>query len=276
MSKHHDTVTVFAQGNGASRAQAAKYTTEGVMIHKRSVQYAHANPVVHNVWESAEMRDIGYGWSWWPLHWLFLAVSWLHFWWHGVEGAEPHYVRVTRLSVAGDDDVAQYQEALRDAMRHEPQKRIVAFGTSKGAATVLVAVATLEADEQARIALVVAEAPFDTLPNVMRLRFGAAAPLLYWLLRTLALVRHDQLSPLQAVARLPLTLPLVFVSSEADTVVRPLLTRNLVDALLKRGHRDVHHLVLRDSPHGAMSLGRGTDQHFYVEFMAQMYTRYVE
>jgi hypothetical protein len=48
-----------------------------------------------------ELGDIGYGWSWNPMHWPFMLLSQASNLYHGIENAPTHHVYLTELNVGG-------------------------------------------------------------------------------------------------------------------------------------------------------------------------------
>jgi len=286
-------VTVFCQGNGASRAQAAKYagpqglnllTSEGYV---ERVFIRDAPPLLHNLFVYPELSDVGHGFSCNPLHWITHLVQLFVLWYFGVQGASAHHTHPTEMNVGGDQDVAEYLIGVRDAIRVHPQKRIVLFGCSRGAATVLVAVNRLTVEERRHIALVVTEGPFDTVPHVAhciaRVDGWFPDPLATWrtewmlrLLSRFAKYRPEQESPLQAVQTWPLDTPLAVVRSRVDDVVPEECTLPLLARLRERSHPHLHELILQKSGHTNMSCGDAADRASYLEFMRGLYERYAK
>lgn len=271
-------VTVFFQGHGASRHQAAKYAgAHGVRLpidgggSKLVWMPSAPEPLLHNLYAYPELEDMSYGWSWNPLHWVMKLVHFvvLYFWYgmRGIARTIPHQF-VTLDSVGGPDDVRQYVAAVEAAARDHPGKKLVLFGCSRGAAVVLCALPRLS--PALPVALAIVEAPFATVPSVMRARFGRAAPLLEWLLVHATRYRPSQYSPLDAVndAAFPLTLPLAFVISAADRVVPRDESLLLHRVLCERGHTALHHCMLRESAHPEMPL---TERAAYGAFLKDMY-----
>lgn len=281
-------VTVFCQGNGASRAQGTKYAGPGGMIvrlddspnYRLDHVYIENSPrLLYNLYAWPDLDDIGYGVSWNPVHWISaLAHDVVLKMGYNLRGmhSRPHN-RPTYLNVAGERDVAQYLDAVRQCIATEPTRRIVLFGTSRGASTVLLAMRHLSTEEKSHIALALVEGPFDTIQHVTDWRFGRAAPLVRWAMRTFALYREDQASPLEALrhAEFPLDIPLAFIRSKVDTVVPEECTRPLLIALKARNHPALHELVLERSHHSRMSLDDARDQESYLRFVYDLYGRYV-
>ena len=281
-----DIATVFCQGNGASRAQAAKYAgPEGLTVRVDSVRTDHvsianAPRLLWNLYPWADLDDIGYGFSWNPVHWISMcmhaAVLRLGY---NLEGMRTlPYNKPGALNVAGPRDVSQYLLAVRQCIEQNPTKRIVLFGTSRGASTVLIAMRHLTDEDRKHVALALVEGPFDTIKHVTDCRFGRAAPLVRWAMRTFGLYRESQESPLDAVkhTRFPLDIPLGFIRSEVDDIVPAECTRPLITALWTRNHTALETRVLARSHHSRMSVDDAQDQEQYLRFVYGLYDRYVK
>jgi pimeloyl-ACP methyl ester carboxylesterase len=284
-------VTVFCQGNGASRAQAAKYagpngldvlTSQG---KKERVYIRDAPLLAHNFTIYPELSDVGHGFTLNPLHWVMFFVHWLVHCYFGVHGASSHHGHITEMNVGGDQDVTEYLQGVRDAIQAYPSKRIVLFGCSRGAATVLIAATRLSDEERRHVALVVAEGPFDTVPHVVncRARLGGYVPgvlawwiarLILWLLTRLAKYKPMQQSPLDTMSQWPSDLPVAVVRSRVDDVVAPECTTPLLDKLRERNHPNLHELILEKSPHVNMPNGDANDRSAYLTFTKELYERY--
>lgn len=285
-------VTIFCQGNGASRAQSAKYAGPlGADIltsdnKKISVLVRNAPLLAHNLHVYPELSDIGYRFTYNPIHWLMYVVHWLVMRWHfGFVKVTPHYSHLTEWNVGGDQDVAEYLFGVRDAIQLHPQKKLVLMGCSRGASTVLIAATRLSDEERRHVALVIAEGPFDTVDHVVHYRasFGGIIPqpvqgwlsrLALFLLRNVAKYDPKQESPLQAVSKWPKDLPLGIIRSRIDTIVGPECTKPLIKKLREIGHEKLHVLVLGNSHHGNMPDGDEKDRQSYERFTQKLYELY--
>lgn len=284
----NDIVTVFCQGNGASRAQASKYAgiygldirlDEAGEITDR-VYIANSPRLLWNLYAWPDLDDIGYGFSWNPVHWISACMHDLVLiMGYNLRGMYvlPHN-RPTYLNVAGHQDVTQYLSAVSQCIVRNPTKRLVLFGTSRGASTVLVALCHLSDAERKHIALVLVEGPFDTVTHVTDWQFGRVAPLVRWAMKTFTLYRESQDSPLDAIrhARFPMEIPLGFIRSAVDNVVPVECTQPLITGLKARGHTMLHELVLKRSHHSRMSIDDAEDQESYLRFVYALYDRYAK
>jgi len=278
----NEIVTLYFQGNSAARWQATKYAgSKGIKItSNEQIIYTPVIPnsplLLHNIYDYPELDDVGYGWSWNPLHGLMLGVSFVQQKYFGIENAPLHHIYVTNLNLGGQNDVLQHQRALDDCIAKEilPNgKKLVLFGCSRGASTTFTSVATCAENLRNHIKLVILEAPFDTVDNVIDQ--SAWFPALLKAALKLTAYSDDQMSPLQAAQLFPLDVPVAFITSVVDARVPIQCTQNLINVLRERGHPNLHHLELRNSPHSSMSLADETDQKRYVEFVNSLYAKYL-
>lgn len=280
-------VTVFFQGNQASRVQATKYCgKEGLDIYVSHGNIEHVyNPdsprLLYNLFRYPELNDVAYGWSWNPWHWFFMVLHWLRQWQFNIYGTSctPHN-KYSFMNVGGPEDVAQCVLAIKLCIAKHADKQIVLFGTSRGAATVLLALPRLSTEELSHIKLVIAEAPFASVSSVLYETMPFAqttVPLFISLLEYFTQYRRDQHSPLEAVAskQFPLDMPLVFVTSDIDTTVPVANTKQLITVLQQRNHQALHHIPLKHSHHSWMSLHNEEDKTFYDVELHRLYRKYL-
>jgi len=274
---------MFSQGMWASRGQAAKYCRGGIEVNGARVTYSNANDIIHNPVVYPELPQVSYEWAWNPLHIVMQFMAYVKTWYYGSQNDTAYHIDLARVDVAGPNEVAHHREswlAINRVLDQETQrghpKKLVLFGTSRGAATTFTSVAISTEQDRRHLSLVVLEAPFDSLEKVLEYQYGVDVGGFF-----LTLVKqHTNFSetfesPARVAWRFPLTVPVIFVTSLADIVVHRNQTQRLIDILKTRKHPALHHLQLNHSDHSAMSLGQGPDQLTYVQYMADMYDRYV-
>jgi hypothetical protein len=280
-------VTVYCQGNGASRVQAAKYTgLQGVRIRIPKVEQEDhvyipslSTQLLYNVHVYDDLSDIAYGYSLNPFHWLSKLFHYgvtRYFNMHGVNHIPHNYI--THSNVGGFHDVKDYLMGVSSCIQSShPTSKIVLFGTSRGASTVISSLTSLTVSERQRIALVIVEAPFDNVPSIVRTRFGPnIGSFLLNVLEKFGRYKPGQFSPLQAVLHpdFPLEIPIAFVTSKVDSIVPCEHTMVLHDALQKRNHSHLYHLELEHSSHNGMSLDNPSDIKAYGHFVHDLYEKY--
>jgi dienelactone hydrolase len=276
-------VSIFFQGHLAPRYHGTKYAGPKGMDIKvgkevRRVSIPTSKEMLPNLYPYNELNDISYEPTCNPLYWCFSCAHRSVSNKLGVEGnvEYPHNLWY-RVSLGGSEDVAQCIIAIRSCIKDNPTKKIVLFGASRGASTVLVALTMLSNEEVDRIGLVVAEAPFSSLPSIiesMGFNLNIALTFLEWTTQ----VRRDQMSPLQAVQSesFPLNVPILFVTSLVDEAIPPEDTQLLIDAIIKkRGPDNLHHLELKYSNHSSMSTQNDKDKELYYTTLHDLYERYI-
>ena len=278
-------VTVYCQGNGASRNQATKYAGPwgvDVSIGNNITEHVYirdAPLILHNIYTSDELDDIGYGFTLNPLQLLSKIKSYITILYFGIHGSSVSHSHFTEFNVAGESDRNQYIKAVRQCIADETvkDKDIVLFGTSRGASTVLVSLPFFTEEERSRIKLVLVEGPFDTVDRVVRYQFGLFANLVLGTLSYFTKYKPDQLSPLDAVSSkdFPLDLPIGFIRSKVDNIVPPECTLRLIDTLKKRNHSSLHELELSKSHHSMMSVDDEHDKSCYLDFVNNLYKKFI-
>lgn len=275
-------VTVFFQGNHASRSQAAKYTgkqgldirvSETVTDH---VSIPYAPQILYNLFTYNELECIGYGPSWNPFHLAWKGFHYGQQWYYGVEGTT-HYPHnfLTHDNIGGSTDVRQCVDAIRACLSQHPDKKLVLFGCSRGASTVVTSLIHLKPEEQRQIKLVIAEAPFDTVQSVVEATYYFPS-LLYGLIKKCTRYEESQDSPLSAVNSdlFPLDVPIAFIASQTDRTVPMALTKRLVETLEKRNHTQLNYLELKNAHHSCMTLSNKEDSEAYHTFIHSLYEKH--
>ena len=272
-------ITFFYQGHGASRAQAASYTGEdGVDVLKNNQFFYHAvcpgaPKIIHNAYPYNELSEIGYEKAYNPLYIAEKIMSSLRNLLVNMQGALPYYLDLSQVSLAGDLDIAQFVTYYEKMVKEFPKRHHVVFGTSRGASTVITGVSSLSLKLQTSIALVIAEAPFDSVASVLQ-KSSIFPEIQQKGLKTTTAYRDDQETPLEAIERFPLFVPIAFVTSKVDKRVPPKCTEQLIARLRERGHTMVHHLELERSHHSVMSLQDKDDVSAYCGFVNDLYGLY--
>jgi len=282
-SKRPAIKTFFFQGhNGARGPQASKYCGKSGVHYYYKGKYKkylavcpNSPKILHNIHCYKELPEIGY----------YSMNLWHHItrYMNGVRQiafgirAEYPMSNVTRWNVGGDPDVAFYLKNFRKMLAMtKNDKKIVCFGCSRGAATTLIAISKMTPGEQARIALVLVESPFDTFPNVLNswplLRPLAGIQL--YLIEKLAMYKPNQMTPLEAIGDWPGSVPIGFITTDLDTTVPKHLTMNLIEKLKANGHEKVYHLDLKNSSHDDQPLVDPVDQQRYMTFVDDLYDMY--
>lgn len=271
-------VTFFFQGNGSSRFQAAIYTgQQGVKVMVQS-ELVHAvcpdaPQLLHNLWMYPELEDVEY----YPYNPLLWAGKFIH---HAanryrrIDFSISHAPIISKWNLAGQQDVSHHLYWFRQMLQTvPPNKKIVLFGCSRGAATTFISVSQMTPEEHLRIALVILEAPFDSVSNTI-FESGFCPRLQMALLSSFTSYNSHQMSPIEAVSAWPTTVPVAFITSDTDTRVPKCLTLNLINALKSNGHEKLYHCELNNSHHALFPMYNLSDQKKYYDFVNEMYDLY--
>lgn len=272
-------ITVFFQGNGAPRSQAAMYAgDQGLDVPVNdNIEHVHipgAPLLLHNIFTYPELNDVGYGFTLNPVHHLTKLKNLAMTYYLDIHGSSLAHSFVTKMNIGGDEDVNQLIDAINNCVEMNPEKKIVLFGCSRGASTVVTTLAKLPQNLLDHIKLVIVEAPFDSVENVIKTRSWFPSPTMA-LIRRITSYDEKQMSPIDAVSNdsFPLNIPIAFIMSELDTTVPIENTMNLVNVLKNKNHPHLHELILKNCNHFAMPLS--ADREEYVKFVESLYARYI-
>jgi hypothetical protein len=272
-----DIVTVFFQGHMASRIQAANYAgPKGLHVYTSETDIEHiysptSPTILHNIYTTKDLNDIGYGFTLNPLQLVSKIKSLVANTYYDVYGASICHNYVTESNLAGPSDVQQNIKTIEKCVKDYPNKKIVLFGCSRGAATVVTTLANLNKDLLGHVVLAIVEAPFDSVESVVSASSYIPSLGMFYL-RTFTKYEDKQQSPLDAVnGDFPLDIPIAFVTSKADDRVPVENTQRLINVLNAKGHKNLHHLMLDDKHHSLMFMD---DK--YVEFVNGLYEMYVK
>jgi dienelactone hydrolase len=276
-------VTVFYPGFGSSRRQGSKYAgTEGVTVlsHEGDKVLFHcttkfAPRILHNIVPLPEVPELHYGVSLNPVHWITMAACKAKSAVFRYEGAPVSHMHLSKVNIGGLKDQQQCRNDIqRGAMEAaRSNKKLVVFGCSRGASTVLYTVLSLPPELAAAVALVIVEAPFDTCENVIK-DSSYCPKLVMSMIRNLGDYSGNDAYKIPDVTHLKC--PIAFVTSKVDTRVPPHLTINLMNELRqKHPQLTIEYLELQHSHHALMANGNAEDQQAYIAFVSRLYDKYV-
>jgi hypothetical protein len=275
-------VTYFYPGLGGSWMQALRYVgPEG--LNGSSLPNA---PLLMYSMRPINPPEVVYGGARWPLlsvPWVFMGmITRIGVALHGIKNPMAYFLNVPLTSFAQHGDQYRFLSALRSEASDSRVKNarcLVLAGSSRGASTVLGAVAQMTPEELNRVGLVLLEGAFDTVPAVARARFGPyLGALVTWVLTWATSYDPSSPTPLDLAKSFPAKVPVAFVTSEADTVVPMAHTLALRDAVVAaRGGNaaHVHTLILKKSWHSFYANQDLEDQTAYRAFVDSLYRKYI-
>ena len=292
-----DIMTVYYPGFTAPRSQAAKYVAheDGVTVlgpdeegeGETSPLYVArvkgAPRLLHNVFPAREPPELYRGWTLNPIGWVQYTIDSSRTKVLTIENCPGSMMSLTRVNMGGRHDQAECRRTIVKAVEvaKTTGKKIVLFGTSRGAATILSTALQLPAELAKWVALVICEAPFDSVNNIVT-KSSWFPKITLGLLRGVGTVEADGIhpDPLQVISTLspdkpiPLKCPFVFVSSGGDRRVPASHVQNATDALIKaQPQLEVLQLKLESSHHSLFSMDNSKDQAKYLAFMKEVYSK---
>lgn len=192
----------------------------------------------------------------------------------------------SQISYGQESDIESHRKKYLSWKQNQKNEGLILYGVSRGTAATFSAFATWKYPE---VKLVILEGAIDSMENVMTnilhnlLRYDALAEAavnglrnaVNWLNRN-GLFGHntDGPSPLKLVNDFPKNVPVVFITSEKDTVVFPENTQNIASALHQRGSNDVYVLKLKNAWHPLYVYGNKEDHDTYETFIHAIYKKY--
>lgn len=242
--------------------------------------------ILHNIFPSYEVEEVSSAWSFNPFHGLLSLKEMLTHWYFKLELNPSIHVHCEagRSAVGGTRDQRAFKRevarAVRYASRQPEKKHIVLFGCSRGAATCFYTSMKLPETLASHISLVIVEAPFDTLDNVIQ-RSCWFPSLGRWFYRNFCDYRggeEQQRAYSYEPENVSIRCPVAFVYSVKDTRVPPPCTEALIHALnaalVPKVIPAVEVLVLSHSRHPCMAVQNEEDQQAYVNFVEMLYEKY--
>lgn len=154
------------------------------------------------------------------------------------------------LPPAHSEHVQKGLRDVRDALAKHARP-IVVYGASRGAGLLFLVMEHLTTDERARIHLAVAEAPFDSMWNVVLDRLGQLLPRVVWLMEFVRPLGNwlpfRARAPLDA--EFPHDVPLIMASGTEDESCMFTGQQRLARKLRASNHPDFAHIVIEGANH---------------------------
>jgi pimeloyl-ACP methyl ester carboxylesterase len=263
-------VTVFYPGMFSTQAQAAKlvgprgfhypYTNELVRA-SRSIN-AIINLQVYPEIDEVELWNLEHSPLWYGLR--PITLSWflarhLNHRYNGIlveqlEGHPgtgsslwTHAIRLRLMGLGQERDIAEHYKRVALCRNENPDADIVLYGVSRGASTTFIAEAR---HRYKHVKALVLEGCPDAISNVVKEAHGSVVHYLYRkAIRFITEHDPEGISALAVVDQFPHDIPVLFITSEKDTVVPASCTLRLAHALANVGHPHIYCLVLKNASH---------------------------
>ncbi len=289
-------LTLFFQGMMDSQKQCAKFRGEKGMIATTGehVVCPNSKELIYNPYIGKELdevllkNDIRYAW-YHPLSCIGTLQEWgfqkqRESYNYLIEGTEPEQLSVSthsidffKLNFGQERDIEECSRKIEACNQEYPNAKKILWGTSRGAAAWFDSHAHHNYDN---VAMLVCEGCFDTVGHTIANRTPRLLKKLgvhivfHYLLAAVTEYKIDGISPITSVDKFPENVPVVFITSKADTKVARECTHALIRALKIRNKNPIHYLCLKEAPHNTYSLGNGEDQEQYLHFMHRLYKKY--
>lgn len=294
-------VSTFYQGITCSQTQIAKYVGERpILMTTGEYAICHGRnnlkpiDVLMKPYIGVEIKDVNthpfdtLRSHLNPLKLFTASLSLATNWYQGIEvydvnghykirnSMNAHALNLSEISVGQVTDIDSHFEKHQLCIKENPDADVIAYGTSRGAATTVVTIAEkaqeVDFDE---IKLVILEGCFRSLRDTL---YFKDHPLLWSAvnngLSLFTKYRKDGICPIDCVDKFPPGIPIAFVTSEKDIVVPSWSTRLLAEAFARRGLNDVYLLTLENSSHPNYMFDDATDRENYQNFVHALYKKY--
>jgi hypothetical protein len=288
--------TVFFQGMMDSQKQCAKFCGENGMnaTTGEHVTCPNSTELIYHPYIGKELdeiileNDVRYAW-YNPLSYIGILQRWgfqkqRQRYNYLIEGTQPgkpsvstHSIDFFKLNFGQERDIEECSRKIAACDQDFPGATKILWGTSRGAAAWFDGHAHRNYDN---VKMLVCEGCFDTVGHTIEKRTPwllkklGVHILFHYFLAAVTEYKTEGISPLTSVEKFPEKVPLVFITSAADTNVAQECTYALLQKLKKRNKNPLHCLILKDTPHNIYSLGKGEDQEKYLHFMHCLYKKY--
>lgn len=175
--------------------------------------------------------------------------------------------RISYTSLAQTNEILRLRDAFLQMQttlqnEHGSQYKIVLYGLSRGASTIIMFLATYP-ELCKHVAGVVLESPFDSIDTIITTKVATMGLEKFVSLQTVQRIFQSIFklydpsfpSPIDVVNKIPYEIPILFVCTKQDTTVPSGSTKNLYQALLHDGHDKVHLIEVDQGKHGKILQG---------------------
>ncbi len=194
------------------------------------------------------------------------------------DAGESYRINRRETSLAQANEVKALHDAHIDI---HPETGVVGIGVSRGASAFITWLGTHPDESKIQnLRGLILESPFDSIDSVLRYIIGeklyqhpGIRSFSHGLVKFI-FSKYDRtfITPLEAAAKVPLTIPILIVCSEEDTRVPAALSKKLYEELIKTGHDKAHFICLKHGAHG--KLIQGPDSTFYRNIVHAFYAKY--
>jgi hypothetical protein len=283
--------TVFYQGLMASQTQAAKYVdASGFMTTTGDWALCpkYASSVIQHIFIGTEIDEIklvsadahaSYASYVYPISYVYSLLKYLELDRYGIqvrrEGSQErtvfeHRVRPSKLSFGQEVAIKNHHEKYTLCMQQHPDCHVILFGVSQGATTTFNALARHQYD----VRMAILEAPFDSVDHLISCMPFIKRHAMQQAIKWLPSYSAQGVQAVKQAHLIPQDIPILFITSIADTVVPAECTINLASKLAKSGHKNVYMLKLHTSAHARYTMDDASDTCVYQGFVHAAYKKY--
>lgn len=166
------------------------------------------------------------------------------------ESLSMYWADPTKINLAQDKDLAAFKQMYNDFLvslnkKDTPEKSVVLYGTSRGAATIFNFTAL---HHPKHVDALVCEGLFDSIEHVK----DTCSFYVRWIgliLYRICQFDRQGVAPIQLVERMPRTMPILLITSRNDSTVPSECTINMYNQLRATGHDKVHILIVQKASH---------------------------
>lgn len=302
--------TIFYQGMGCSQTQALKYVgdqkieaTTGEMMWCTGRNNLPPLKVIYNLHIGSEIQDVNLNpfkritSRFNPIKIINSRFTYFVNRSNGVHFASNnksnlysvtyHTTNFSKFSLGQETDIESHRRKYDSWLQKENRsKSLILYGVSRGTIATFCAFAK---EKYREVKLVILEGALDSVPEVLpkaiasilkkdsisnRLHKAVNIGLTFFEKCHLIKYRSDGPSPINSVNEFPEGVPVVFITSKADTVVPARNTESLAQALVNRGKNDIYLLKLERSSHPNYMFDDAEDRNLYETFLHAIYRKY--
>ncbi|HEV2917163.1 MAG TPA: hypothetical protein VGW78_05480 [Candidatus Babeliales bacterium] len=188
-----------------------------------------------------------------------------------------HRIYFGSINIGQQGDIDDYIKKYNACQKEYPNAVNVSFNVSRGSGTAFCAYA-LNYALMDKVKLMILEGCFDSIPNVFKYRYpwipNTIKQFVYRLVSRFTSHKPEGISPISVVDQFPHHTPVAFITSEIDTEVPAVCTKNLAQTLANTGHPAVYLLVLKHSSHPRYMMDNKEDRNNYQNFIHAYYKKY--
>lgn len=302
--------TLFYQGNGCSQTHALKYigdqeiiATTGELMWCSGKNNLEPLKVIYNLHIGKEIADVNlhpfsdFISHFNPINVIGSICTFVSNWRNGFhfnaeskigpESVVFHAPIISEISIGQESDMLSHREKYNSWLtKKDKTDGLILWGVSRGTAATF---CTFAKEKYPEVKLVVLEGAIDSVEEVLPKRVANVFKSEYLSDRVTHIIKsgfrlfnkwnmiqysEDGPSPLKSVDEFPEGIPVVFITSEVDTIVSCMNTQNIAHKLAEQGKNDVYLLKLKHSSHPNYMFDDRDDRDRYETFIHAIYKKY--